>query len=100
MENKITVNELRVLANNFFDSLEKEIGAKEILIKETMYWHVLTDEKYDVLNQPTNLGVGNLLDDLEFLHAVLVNKDLAVLPNLCHFASLIDYLSNGINFAE
>ncbi len=97
MENKITVDELRVLANNFFDYLEKELGSKEIVIKETMYWHVLAEEKYDVLNQPTDLGVGNLNDDVEFLKALLINKDLAVLPNLFHFASLIDYLSNGID---
>lgn len=97
MENKISIQELRVLTDNFFDNIEKDFGASEIPIRQSMYWHVLPDEKYDVNNDPKQLGIGNLRDDLEFLKNILNDKEKAVLPNLYHLAAILDYLSNGID---
>lgn len=93
MVNKITISELRTITENFFDFLEKTMNIKEVEITETYYWNVL-DGKYDVDNQPQDLGIGNLLEDLDFLKSIVASKDAAVAPNLAHLSPILDYISS------
>jgi hypothetical protein len=94
----IRVDELRLLANFFFDFLEYKMELDTIEITEDFYWSTLSPEKYNLDKQPDKLGVGQLSEDLYFLNEILKNKELAVAPNLIHFSALLDFICHNVHF--
>lgn len=99
MESKISVSELRVLAGNFFDYLENVMDFKEIEITKSLYWTVSDPEKYDMENKPHAIDVGNLIDDLDFLKPAILDSEQAVIPNMTHFAAILDYIAYNTTFS-
>ena len=60
----INTDELRLVANYFFDYLENNMNIKNLEIMEDYYWSVLHSGRYDMDQQPDKLAIGQLNKDL------------------------------------
>lgn len=76
------------------------MGLSTIEVTKDFYWEALFPEKYDMEKEPTQLGVGQLADDVDFLKNILKNKELAVAPNLTHFSALLEFICYYATFSS
>lgn len=65
-------------------------------LDEDYYWTVASEELYEFRTAPTNLNVGSLCDDLEFLSSLEGDEKMAVSRMLIHVAPLLRYLATKI----
>ncbi len=84
---EVTIFQLRAIAEKLFSHFEN-LGYDSVEITEDYYWNIPEEQKYDVLNDPKDLDVGQLTDDWEFLQSVLeedrdpINYDLVWLGKI------------------
>jgi hypothetical protein len=93
MTEKINIAELQQITNEFFEHILNVLEIDSIELTESLYWSIHDEEKYKVENQPQNMGLGDLYDDMEFLKHILKDKDQAVPAMMMHLAPILDYLS-------
>jgi hypothetical protein len=96
----ISIDELRTVANYFFDYLENNMNIKNVEVTEDYYWSVLHQHRYDIDQQPGKLGMGQLSEDLYFLKEILKNKDLAAAPNLSHLCAVLEFMCFNVSFKK
>lgn len=63
MTSKVTTAELRVALDAILCNLE-ENGVSEVELQDDHYWDVPQADRYGVHDQPTQLDVGQLTDDV------------------------------------
>jgi hypothetical protein len=93
---EINVTKLRSITNAIFLHIEKDLQVTSVPLDEDYYWTVAPEELYQFRNAPTNLNVGSLCDDLEFLSPVEGDEKMAVSLLLLHVAPLLTYLATKI----
>ncbi len=81
------------------DAVEDDLGIDKITLSNDYYWTLEPKSKYSFENEPTNsnLLVGQLFDDLDFL--ILGANESAPLSRaqLCHVVPLLGYLDYCVN---
>jgi len=87
----IDIRKLKEVINLLLDHVVDK-GFDSIALEEQFYWKVSDSEKYRVNNEPTELSVGDLFDDLDFVERVLHNKDNIVSYTLTEVASVLAYV--------
>lgn len=70
----IDVSELRIIIGKLFSHLENN-GFDSVEITEDYYWNIPEEQKYNVLKNPSELDVGQLTDDWEFLRKIGEDDD-------------------------
>ena len=66
---KIKISELRTISKHLFEYLIRS-GRKEIEFDEDYYWYVKDDVAYNPDDEPTDLSLGQLSDDLVELRKI------------------------------
>jgi hypothetical protein len=93
---KIEISDLRKIINSIFDHIEQDLKISSVHIGEDYYWNISTEELYNALKDPTNLNIGQLYDDWEFLKNILEDKNQAVSLMMIHVAPLLRYIGEKI----
>jgi hypothetical protein len=87
----IDVAQLQKAINTLLDKLKTE-GVEKIALDQGYYWKVFEDEMFLMNATPGNLGVGDLVSDLENVGATLELDDDAPPLLLVGLASLLSYV--------
>lgn len=56
----------------------KEVKGNEIELKNDYYWEIVSDELFNPYEEPTNITLGQLTDDLERMKKLLDNNNPVV----------------------
>ena len=78
---------VNVLLDHIIDS-----GIESIPLEKQLYWQVDAKERFDLQKSPTELVVGDLFDDLDFVERVLLRKQDAVAYTLTELAPILEYI--------
>jgi hypothetical protein len=99
MENEkfvIKLDELQAMVNSIFGHMKTDLKIDEVELTADYYWDIPSSSLYAVdvdMEAPT---VGSLIDDLEFLHPLLSDKNQAVSLMLLHVAPLLRYIATKV----
>ncbi len=92
----IELEKLKVITNQLLDHLRDDLKIEKIDLDEDYYWNVPTSDLYDPRSKPSELDLGQLSDDWEFLLKTLDDKDQAVSLMLTHLAPLLRYIGEKV----
>jgi len=87
----IDIQKLKEAINLLLDHVIDK-GSDSITLEEQFYWKVNDNEKYRVNNEPTELSVGDLFDDLDFIEKFYRTKDNIVSYTLTEVAPVLAYV--------
>lgn len=90
----IDVARLRQAVNRLLDDILKA-GVREVTIEQPLYWTVINPRSLH--EQPSELGVGDLCDDLEFTLGVLEKDAEPVALTLTEAAPLLAYVGEVVS---
>jgi hypothetical protein len=90
----VKVEELRRSATLLFDYLEKS-GYTSFPLEKDFYWLINEKQRYDPVNDPTDIGLGQLYDDLDFLRGML-REDRPIAYGLVYLSSLLTYIGETV----
>ncbi|HLV24710.1 MAG TPA: hypothetical protein VKZ41_00210 [Gemmatimonadales bacterium] len=85
---RISTDELRRATDVLLRHLEQS-GHGAIEIEKDFYWSVSPDERYDLEKQPTELGVGQLSDDIAEVRAIVEGQKAPVGYALVWLSSIL-----------
>jgi len=85
---KITTEELRQAVNLVLAHLE-ESGQREFEVEEDFYWNIPEAELYNPYNEPSNLDLGQLSDDIKEIRKILTGESPCVGDALVWIAALM-----------
>ncbi len=92
----IDIKELRDAITEILDHISNELKVDKVPLDRDYYWDIPSECLYSMQNPPSELDVGCLADDLEFLKGILQNKEQAVSLMLTHAASLLRYIGEKV----
>ena len=97
---KINVDVLRKVINGVLDFVEKDLGQKEVELKQNYYWSIADKVLYAMEKSPEQLDVGSLKDDWDFVLSASQSADQQIPIMLIHIAPLLQALSQAVpNYA-
>lgn len=79
--------------------INENFGDEIILSSQDYYWQLDLDEKYNVLQDPKDLTIGQISDDWSELKRLLINDDDAISYDLVRLGELLKvlkYSSSGV----
>ncbi len=94
----IDLERLKAAVIAIFDHLIEDLKLKTVQIdeKEDFYWHCASPEVYDVSKTPTDLDIGRLSDDMDFVKLIQRGQSGDVSYLLVHVAPLLEYIGEKI----
>jgi hypothetical protein len=97
MDLEIKFSDLRKIINSIFDHIEQDLKISSVHIEEDDYWDIFTEDLYNPLKDPAELGLGKLYDDWDFLKNMLSRpREEAVSLMMIHVAPLLRYIGEKI----
>jgi hypothetical protein len=88
---KINIDNIQKIASLLLERLKESKGS-EIEIKNDYYWDISEDELYSPYEEPKNITLGQLSDDLEEVQR-LNKSDDAVIYDLKRLSQILKVLS-------
>jgi hypothetical protein len=85
---EISTSELRKAANLLINHLE-DMGIYNVKINEDFYWEVPKESRYDQYNQPVQLSIGQLSDDLNEINRLVSGNSPIVSYALVWLANVL-----------
>lgn len=95
MENNkkiINIDELERISQMLFSKLKENIG-NEIEVNKDFYWNISEEELYNPYDEPSNMTLGQLSDDIERINYVYKFSDEIVNYDLKRLSTIIQVLS-------
>jgi hypothetical protein len=95
---EIELKVLKSAVNAVLDHLVEDLGIEKVAIEDgqDFYWDCPYPEMHTVSTQPTDLTVGRLSDDFDFIKSVHRGQSADVSYNLVHIAPLLRYIGETI----
>ena len=94
----IVISDLRLIFNAIFDSIENDLGFKDVTLNKDYYYSIPDADRYNMQCDPVDYNVGQLFEDWDFLKIILKDGSMATPMNLIHLAPLIDYLATQVDW--
>ena len=93
--NNINVEELRTLFNSIIDHLKNDLSIEAVAIQaeHDFYWEIEAPDRYKIASSPPVVTVGRLVDDLDFLRAMLAEGSTPPSIMLDHLGSIAKYIA-------
>jgi hypothetical protein len=88
---KVNIDELQKITSLLLSKLKDSKG-NEIEIKNDYYWDIAEDEIYNPYEDPKNITLGQLSDDLEEIQR-LPKSDNAIMYDLKRLSNILKVLS-------
>ncbi|MBP2618380.1 hypothetical protein [Chryseobacterium jejuense] len=99
MENKkveLKKADFKKLIEALVSELEKLNDSDSFAFDNDLYWNIIDEELYDPYKDPTELTMGSLVEDWEFLQKVLDGKREMIDYDLYKLASLLRFLGKSM----
>ena len=84
----VKVSELRTLCTMLLDHLEK-IHGESVNLNVDYYWNIPKEERYNPHEEPRNLNLGQLSEDLSFLKGFLTNEHEPITYGLVWLSTIL-----------
>ena len=88
---KVNIDEIQKITSLLLSKL-KESKGNEIEINNDYYWEISNEELYNPYEEPRNITLGQLSDDLDEVHRILQSDD-AIMYDLKRIAGILKTLS-------
>jgi hypothetical protein len=88
---KVNIDEIQKITSLLLSKLKESKGS-EIEISNDYYWDISQDELYSLYEEPKNITLGQLSDDLEELQR-LAKSDDAIMYDLKRLSNILKVLS-------
>jgi len=84
---------------DLLDAVEDDLGIEKVTLSNDYYWTLESSSKYNFNSEPTNSNilVGQLYDDLDFLTSATCDGESLTRAQLCHVVPLLGYLDYYVN---
>ncbi|MDP9957290.1 hypothetical protein J2X97_002956 [Epilithonimonas hungarica] len=94
MENmlKISTADIKKIIQFLLSKLENLDENSYFKLDEDLYWNILDEELYDVYKIPSDLTIGSITEDWEFLQAILEDKREMIDYDLYKLATILKIL--------
>lgn len=92
-DSAIDISKLRTIVDLIFNHIQKDLRINEVELTEDYYWNISDEALYAVGQNPEDVSIGSLYDDLEFLMPLLKDKEQAFSLMLVHVAPLLRYIA-------
>lgn len=89
---KIKIDEILEIVTLLLLKLKNEKG-NEIELDSDFYWDISSDKLYNPYNEPNDLSLGQLSDDLAELYRLSKSRDKAIAYDLKRIAEILKVLS-------
>jgi hypothetical protein len=95
---EINLKVLQSAVNAVLDHLLEDLGIENVTIEDEndSYWDCPYPGMHDVSMQPSDLTVGQLSDDFDFVKLVRRGQSADISYNLVHIAPLLRYIGETI----
>ena len=93
---EIDLLELRAVALRLLNHVIDTCGVTKISLDENFYWTVPADVAFKTDAMPTQLDVGSLADDWEFVSSLLRPDAIPVAYQLTELAPLLAYIGEKL----
>ena len=95
---EIDLKVLKSAVNAVLDHLVEDLGIENVAIEDEKdaYWDCPYPEMQDVSMQPSDLTLGQLSDDFDFVKLVRRGQSADISYNLVHIAPLLRYIGETI----
>jgi len=95
---EIDLKMLKSAVNAVLDHLVEDLGIETVAIEgeKHSYWDCPYPEMHDVSTQPSDLTVGQLSDDFDFVKLIRRGQSADISYNLVHIAPLLRYIGETI----
>lgn len=96
--NEIDLRTLKQAVNSLLDHLMEDLRLEGVRIDDAcdFYWDCPAPEIFDSSAKPTDLTVGRLSDDMDFIRSVRRGQGADVSYNLVHVAPLLRYIAETV----
>jgi hypothetical protein len=92
----VDLRELQSVINRILEHIIETKGVKRIDLKKDFYWTIPTEGLYQMEEEPKQLDVGSLYDDLEFVRGLTNIENDPVAYQLTEVAPLLRYLGEVV----
>jgi hypothetical protein len=89
----IDIRVLRELTTRIFSFIENDLKVETITLEHNLYWDIPAEALHELGSQPSQLDVGSLHDDIQFVLSAYRAPDQAVPLTLIHVAPLLKAIS-------
>ena len=84
---EIILSDLQKITIEIFKELE-EYGVKKIEFDQDYYWYISKEERYEPMDKPSDLQLGQLTFDWEDLENILSEKEFVMSYSLKNLSSI------------
>jgi hypothetical protein len=92
----VPIGDLKAVVNLILDHIVHDLKIEAVQIEEDFYWDVDSKYLYDVQTTASDLSIGSLRDDWEFLTKMGNDRRDAVSLMLIHVAPLLRYIGEKV----
>ena len=92
----IDIDKLQRITDRIFDHIRQDLEIDKISMDQDYYWNIPSAALYDMDNDPKDIDVGQLSDDLDFLLKLPPDKDQAISLMFIHLAPLLRYIGEKV----
>jgi hypothetical protein len=89
---RIDLRDVREIVIRLLHHIIEERGLTEIDLDSPFYWVVPENKKYNMDERPSAPDVGSLVDDWQFVEAILRDKSSPVAYSLAEIAPLLAFI--------
>ena len=96
MENnlELKIHDIKKILKILIDKLD--IIDDTIIIEQDLYWNILDTELYDVYKDPNDLTIGSIIEDYEFISAVIIGNRDIIDYDLYKLSSILKFLGKSM----
>jgi hypothetical protein len=87
---------LKLAVNSVLDHLIEDLGLESVPLDKDHYWDCPAPEIYDSSTRPSELTVGCLTDDMDFIQSIRRGQSADASYNLVHIAPLLRYIAETV----
>lgn len=94
---EIDLVELKKVVDRLFEHVIETRGVKVLRIEGNYYWNIPDDGVYNMSNKPTELNIGSLNDDWNFISSLLNDNADPVAYQFTEVSPLLRYLGQALS---
>lgn len=102
MENNthIKIVDIKKIIEILLTKLDSMDNDNSLILDKDLYWNIVDDEVYNVYKNPTELTIGSLVEDWEFLQKVINGKREMIDYDLNKMSNILKFLGNKMIFIK
>jgi hypothetical protein len=94
---EIELAQLKVIVDRLLDHAINSRGVSKITVDKIYYWAVPEESRYNMEDKPSELEVGSLDDDWDFIKSLSNKQTDPVIYQLTEVAPLLSYLGETLS---